>query len=301
MKKDQVVIFEKRGVILISGIDADNFLQNIITNDIKKVSNENSIFAALLTPQGKYLNEFFIVKNHDGYLLDCSEDSTDELIENLSKYKLRSKIEIKDLSSKFVVGVISLEKFQELQKVTKSNNTIFYRETPIFSDSRNKQLGARILSNLNKFYLTIKKLNLKIVDNDEYYSLAHKLGIPEKGLKNLKGQLFGLEANFELFNAIDFKKGCFVGQENTARMRLKKKLRRRLVPIKAEFNLEKNSNIIQNNQVIGKVLIDKPYPFGLIKYNDAQIEDLIEANLFIDDKKVSLISIEKNLKKEINK
>ena len=63
MKKDQVVILEKRGTVLISGNDADNFLQNIITNDIKKVSNENSIFAALLTPQGKYLNDFFIVKN----------------------------------------------------------------------------------------------------------------------------------------------------------------------------------------------------------------------------------------------
>ena len=63
MKKDQVVILEKRGAVLISGNDADYFLQNIITNDIKKVSNENSIFAALLTPQGKYLNDFFIVKN----------------------------------------------------------------------------------------------------------------------------------------------------------------------------------------------------------------------------------------------
>ena len=110
MKKDQVVILEKRGVILISGNDADDFLQNIITNDIKKVSNENSIFAALLTPQGKYLNDFFIVKNPRGYLLDCNENSTEELIKNLSKYKLRSDIKIEDLSSEFVVGVVNPEK-----------------------------------------------------------------------------------------------------------------------------------------------------------------------------------------------
>ena len=84
MKKDQVVILEKRGAVLISGNDADYFLQNIITNDIKKVSNENSIFAALLTPQGKYLNDFFIVKNDKGYLLDCNENSTEELVKNLS-------------------------------------------------------------------------------------------------------------------------------------------------------------------------------------------------------------------------
>ena len=102
MKKDQVVILEKRGVILISGNDASDFLQNIVTNDIKKVSDKNSIFSAILTPQGKYLNEFFIISHQKGYLLDCSEDSTDEIIENLSKYKLRSQVEIKDL----VVGDI---------------------------------------------------------------------------------------------------------------------------------------------------------------------------------------------------
>ena len=153
MKKDQVVILEKRGVILISGNEADDFLQNIITNDIKKVSNENSIFAALLTPQGKYLNDFFIVKNRRGYLLDCNENSTEELIKNLSKYKLRSDIKIEDLSSEFVIGVVNPEKFIELQKEVKSGlNTIHYRDTPIFSDPRNKKLGARIFSNLEKLY-----------------------------------------------------------------------------------------------------------------------------------------------------
>ena len=208
MKKDQVVILEKRGAVLISGNDADYFLQNIITNDIKKVSNENSIFAALLTPQGKYLNDFFIVKNHKGYLLDCNENSTEELIKNLSKYKLRSDIKIEDLSSKFVIGVISYEKFVDLQKEVRSDlNTIYYRNTPIFSDPRNKKLGARIFSNLEKLYLTIKKLNLKIIDSSEYYSLAHELGVPEKGQVNLKDKLFGLEANFEKLQAIDFKKG----------------------------------------------------------------------------------------------
>ena len=106
MKKDQVVILEKRGAILISGADSGEFLQNVITNDIYKVSNKNSIFAALLTPQGKYLNDFFVVKHQAVYLLDCSEDSTGELIKNLSKYKLRSKVEIKDLSSNFVIEII---------------------------------------------------------------------------------------------------------------------------------------------------------------------------------------------------
>ena len=177
MKKDQVVILEKRGAVLISGNDADYFLQNIITNDIKKVSNKNSIFAALLTPQGKYLNDFFIVKNHKGYMLDCNENSTEELIKNLSKYKLRSDVKIEDLSSEFVIGVINHEKFIDLQKEVKSDlNTIYYRNTPIFSDPRNKKLGARIFSNLEKLYFLPNPHKLN----------SHRKSIVPKNLNPLK-------------------------------------------------------------------------------------------------------------------
>ena len=290
MKKDQVVILEKRGVILVSGEDSKDFLQNIITNDINKVSNKNSIFSALLTPQGKYLNEFFIIQNIKGYLLDCSENFTGELIKNLSKYKLRSKVEIEDFSTEFVIGIINDSKFKELQGDLKSNeNTITYRDTPIFLDPRNEKLGARIISNLEKLYLTIKKLSLNIIDNKEYYSLAHKLGIPEKGLINLKDQLFGLEANFETLQAIDFKKGCFVGQENTARMKLKNKLRKRLLPISSIERLNIGDEITFNNIKIGKILIDQPYAFGLIKVIEPNLEDFIDKKLLANNKECKIL------------
>ena len=290
MKKDQVVILEKRGVILVSGEDAKDFLQNIITNDINKVSYRNSVFAALLTPQGKYLNEFFIIQSNKGYLLDCSENSTGELIKDLSKYKLRSKVEIEDFSTEFVIGVINDSKFKELQADLKSNeNTITYRDTPIFLDPRNEKLGARIISNLEKLYLTIKKLSLKIIDNKEYYSLAHKLGVPEIGLINLKDQLFGLEANFEMLQAIDFKKGCFVGQENTARMKLKNKLRRRLLPISSSKKLNIGDEITFNDIKIGKILIDQPYPFGLIKVFEPNLEDFKDKVLLANNKECKIL------------
>ena len=291
MKKDQVIILEKRGVILISGEDSKDFLQNIVTNDMNKVSHKNSIFSALLTPQGKYLNEFFIIKKKsEGYLLDCSENSTEELIKDLSKYKLRSKVQIKDLSSEFVIGVINLLKFQELQKELKLyENTIIYRETPIFLDIRNEELGARMISNIEKLYLTIKKLNLTIIDAKEYYSLAHNLGVPEKGLLNLKNQLFGLEANFDLLQAIDFKKGCFVGQENTARMKLKNKLRRRLMPLSSSEKLNIGDELTYNNIKIGKILIDGPHPFGLIKLVDPELEDFKDKKLYANNKECKIL------------
>ena len=290
MKKDQVVILEKRGVVLVSGEDAKDFLQNIITNDINKVSRKKSVFAALLTPQGKYLNEFFIIQSDKGYLLDCSENSTKELITGLSKYKLRSKVNIKDLSSEFVIGVINSFKFQELQKELKLNdNTITYRDTPIFLDPRNKDLGARIISPLEKLYLTIKKLSLNITDSKEYYSLAHKLGVPEKGLINLKDKLFGLEANFEELKAIDFKKGCYVGQENTARMKLKNKLRRRLLPLETSERLDVGAELKYENSKVGVILIAKPYPFGLINIVDPDLKEFENKELIANNKSCRIL------------
>ena len=162
MKKDQIILLEDRGLISINGHDAKNFLQNIITNDIEKVNNSCSIFSALFTPQGKYFFEFFLIQSKDGYLLDCDSKATKEIINYLTKYKLRSKIEIKDKSNEYIIGIVSLEKFNEIQKSeNKQTDTIEYRNSSIFIDSRNKKLGARILSTLEKLHLTIKKLELK--------------------------------------------------------------------------------------------------------------------------------------------
>ena len=165
MEKDQIIILENRGLVSVTGDDAKEYLQNIITNDINKVSYSNSVFAALLSPQGKYLFDFFVVKKNDGYLLDCNGESVKELINNLSKYKIRSKVDIKNLSSKYVVGIMSFENFKMIQMdLGKQDLTLEYRESPIFLDPRDSDLGARIISPLEKLYLTIKKLHLSIVE-----------------------------------------------------------------------------------------------------------------------------------------
>ena len=117
MEKDQIILLEDRGLISITGEDSKNFLQNIITNDIEKVSFSSSIFSALFTPQGKYLFEFFVIKSKNGYLLDCDYKFTKEIVNYLLKYKLRSKIEITDISSDYVIGLISSENFLIFKKV----------------------------------------------------------------------------------------------------------------------------------------------------------------------------------------
>ena len=292
MEKDKIILLEDRGLISITGEDSKNFLQNIITNDVEKVSSSNSIFSALFTPQGKYLFEFFLLLTKEGFLLDCDNKFTNEIITYLSKYKLRSKIEIKDISTNHVIGLISLEKFTEIQNnENKNTDTIVYRDSPVFIDPRNKKLGARILSTLEKLHLTIKKLDLKIIKAENYFIDAHALGIPIKGVENLKEQLFGLEANFEELKAIDFKKGCYVGQENTARMKLKNKLRRRLLPIKFDQELSIGDELKYNDITIGKVLINKPIPFALVKLFDPDFSEFNDKEISINDNKAKLINI----------
>ena len=290
MDKDQIILLEDRGLILITGKDVKNFLQNIITNDIEKVNLSNSIFSALFTPQGKYLFEFFLIQSKNGYLLDCDNKFTNEIINYLLKYKLRSKIELSDISKDYVIGLINSEKFLDIQKnENKTGDTIEFRGSPLFLDPRNNNLGARIVSSLEKLHLTIKKLNLKIIKPDTYFAKAHSLGIPIKGIENLKDQLFGLEANFEELNAIDFKKGCYIGQENTARMKLKEKLRRRLLPISSTEKLNLGEEIFYNKIKIGKILIEQPYPFGLIKVIDPNIEDFENKELLANNKKCRIL------------
>jgi folate-binding protein YgfZ len=290
MEKDQIILLEDRGLIFISGEDAKNFLQNIITNDVEKVSLSASIFSALFTPQGKYLFEFFLIQSKNGYLLDCDNKFTNEIINYLLKYKLRSKIEIIDISKDYVIGLINSEKFLDIQKnENKTGDTIEFRGSPLFLDPRNNNLGARIISSLEKLHLTIKKLNLKIIKPDTYFAKAHSLGIPIKGIENLKDQLFGLEANFEELNAIDFKKGCYIGQENTARMKLKEKLRRRLLPISSTEKLNLGEEIFYNKTKIGKILIEQPYPFGLVKVIDPNIEEFESKELLANNKKCKIL------------
>ena len=280
MEKDKIIILEDRGLISISGVDARDFLQNILTNDIDKVRETNSIFSAIFTPQGKYLYEFFIIRSKNSYLLDCDNEFTNEIMTYLSKYKLRSEIEIEDRSNKYVVGVIDLKKFEEIKENEKKDfETITYNESVVFLDPRSKKLGARILSNLENLYLIIKKLNLKTTNVEDYLKHAYLCGIPIKGIKDLKDQLFGLEANLEELNAIDFKKGCYVGQENTARMKLKNKIRKKLFSISSDKSLSLGDEIIYEKNVVGKILISKPYSFALIKLFDPDIDSFVNKDL----------------------
>ena len=278
MNINNVYILEDRGILFIQGTDTKEFLQNLITNDINKVDEANSCFASLLTPQGKYLFDFLIIKHKKGYFIDCEKKQIEELFKQLNIYKFRSDIEILNLSNEFVVAAFSYEKFISFDRAKDlPGNTFKYREDPVFLDPRHKKLGGRLIINLEKLHLSLKKVDLDSTDPEEYYKLSYELGIPQKNTEKLRNKLFGIECNFEELNGIDFKKGCYIGQENTSRIKLRNKLSKRLLPIQLiEGKLIEGSPIKNNDNEIGKVLINNQYPFAIVKYLSDYFDPKIE-------------------------
>ena len=292
MNIDEIYILEDRGFVFINGEDAKDFLQNIITNNINTVTDNNSSFASILTPQGKYLVEFFIIKHNDGYLLDCEKSNVEQLTKIFSNYKLRSKVNFNNESNNYVAAIISKDKFISLENGKNSLGfTIQYRTNPIFMDPRNELIGARLISSLEKLHLSIKKLNLKIANKDDYYNKCYEIGIPEKNLNKLKEKIFGIENNLEELNALDFKKGCYVGQENTSRIKLRSKLRRRLLPVKLiKGKINENEVIKFQDFEVGRILIDQPYPFAIVKLTDPNINKFLNEILQCESGTVKIFS-----------
>ena len=137
MNTQNVYILEDRGILYINGEDANEFLQNMISNDINKVNEDNSCFASLLSPQGKFLFAFIITKHKSGYFIDCEKSQVEALFKQLIIYKLRSKVEIMNLSNEFVVAAFNRDKFLKFEGAKDiPGNTIKYREDCILARSK---------------------------------------------------------------------------------------------------------------------------------------------------------------------
>ena len=294
MEKNEFITLEDRGFIQVKGVEAKEFLQNIVTNDLEKVTNNSTVFSSILTPQGKYLFEFFILKLKDGYLLESEKKSIAEIIKLLNFYKLRSKVEFIDLTDKYMVAIISLEKFKEINNSSlQKGSTASYQNDMVYIDPRNVKLGAKIISKLENVQPTIKKLNLEKADKNKYYNKSFQLGIPQVDLDKLKEKIFGIENNLDELNGIDFKKGCYIGQENTSRIKLRNKLRRRILPIqKISGEISENDTIKYKGNEIGKIMIGKPYSFALIKVVDPDLNEFNNIELTCGNSKVRILKPE---------
>ena len=302
MEINETTVLDDRGFVKINGDEAKSFLQNIVTNDIEKITDSLTLFSSIFTPQGKYLYEFFILKFEDGYLLECEKKLTSEIIKIFDFYKLRTKVNLIDVSKKYTNIIISLEKFKKITKTQHMENstlsceegsTLSCENERIYVDPRSKNLGAKIITKIENIENIIKKLDLKKIDKKNYYEKSFALGIPQLNLTKLKDKIFGIENNLDELNGIDFKKGCYIGQENTSRIKLRNKLRRRILPVqKISGNVSENDVIKYKDHDVGKIMIDKPYSFALVKVVDPNLKEFSDTELMCGKSKVKILKPE---------
>lgn len=210
----------QRKVFRFSGTDARKFLQNLITNDIKRLDT-GPIYSALLTPQGKFIADFFLIPDGNDILMDVDTDAAAPLIPRLNMYKLRADVTISETNLIVSRGL---------------------KDAPegAVADPRDANLGWR--------YYGAEDHNTDTVDWDAL-RVDHK--IPEMG-RELDAESYILEMGFEGLNGVDFRKGCYVGQEVTARMKHKTELRKGLVRLVSDADIPENADVVSNGKVIGR-------------------------------------------------
>lgn len=251
MPPTRKALLPDRGVVHVTGEDADKFLQGLVTNDIsgpaaaQPKTTPAAVHAGLLTPQGKILFEFFIVGLGSGLLLDVASDRVADLVKRLTMYKLRAKVDIADASQDFAVVAAWGGPFASGLNATH------------YDDPRLAALGVRWLVPRSLLDRQIEGRvsagEAEQVDAAAYHAHRIALGVPEGGKDYAFGDAFPHEANFDLLNGVSFSKGCFVGQEVVSRMQHRGGARKRIVIVAADAPLKSGTAINTGAASIGTV------------------------------------------------
>lgn len=215
-----------RGVIAVSGADAHAFLQGLISNDMAKVAGGQAIYAALLTAQGKFLFDFFVVPSGEGVLLDCEGDRRAALLKKLKMYKLRADVTLTDRSDDIAVTALFGDGLEAL--VAPAAAATPWGAGVVFHDPRDAAIGARLIHPRRPG----PDLGASAAaDPAAYEARRVALALPD-GARDIAVEKDGLlDVGFERLNGVDFAKGCYMGQEVTARMKYRGLVKKTLAPL----------------------------------------------------------------------
>lgn len=211
-----------RVVLSVTGEDRVKFLQGLVSNDVEHLAG-HVVYAAMLTPQGKYLADFFLTEGDDAILLDVHEGLADGLLQRLTMYKLRAKVDIAKSPLNVLRGL----------------------GTPppgAFDDPRHADLGWRACAPDAGAAASIDWDGIRVANC-----------IPESGIELVPNEIFILEAGFERLSGVDFQKGCYVGQEVTARMKHKTELRKGFVTVDIDGQAPVGADILADGKVAGQI------------------------------------------------
>ncbi len=224
-----------RQVLRIGGPERHSFLQGLVTNDIEKLSPERALYAALLSPQGKILADFMLIQRDEEILLDCDADTAPNLLKRLTMYKLRAEVSIDTAPDLQVAAIFGAGAAELAGAEASPGKTVRKADTLLVVDPRYAALGVRLVG--TDALSLAKELTPHETSPGAYQAHRHQLGIAEGPEELGVEQMFALEANLAELNGVDFQKGCYVGQELTARMKHKTTLRKRIVPLDAQETL----------------------------------------------------------------
>lgn len=226
-----------RGVIEVAGADAHKLLQGLITNDVETARDGRAIFAGLLTPQGKILFDFFMVPKGDGFLIEAPKAALGDLVKRLNFYRLRAAVEIKEAPFKVVACWGGAPKPAA--------------GALAFADPRAPELGTRALLPQG---MSVDKMGYGSASETAYHAMRIAQGVPEGGRDYAYGDAFPHEAMFDQLLGVDFKKGCFVGQEVVSRMEHRGTARKRILPVEGDRPLPViGSEVIAGDAAIGSL------------------------------------------------
>jgi folate-binding protein YgfZ len=224
----------ERGVLAVPGPDARAFLQGLVSNDVLRVSPSRAVHAALLTAQGRYLHDFFIAEIGGTLCLDCEATRRDDLLRRLKVYKLRSKVALEDLTARMAVAALPGADAVDLGLANEPGAAKEIAGGAVFADPRLAALGARAILPRATLAATLAARGFSPGGMDEYEALRLALGVPDGSRDLPVEKALLLENGFDELNGVDWKKGCYVGQELTARMKYRALVKKRLLPVGIE-------------------------------------------------------------------
>ena len=246
MAQPQFNLLPHRSVIAVTGDDRVEFLQGLISNDTTRVSTERAIWAALLTPQGRFLNDMFVVDDGAGaLLLETERERAPALARKLTLHKLRSKVAVEDRSAALEVAVVF---GSEAGKVPPISGAV------AFVDPRLPELGVRVLAPAGQAAALLAARGCAEAPVDAYEALRLELGVPDGSRDLPVEKALLLESGFDELNGVDWKKGCYMGQELTARTKYRGLVKKRLFPVRIEGALPVPGTIVElDGQDVGEL------------------------------------------------
>jgi len=232
MTDPRYVLFGERGAIALTGPDRSSFLQGLVSNDVTKVGPARAVYAALLTPQGKFLHDFFLVERDEALLLDCEAPRLADLKRRLGLFKLRSKIALDDASDRFTVGAVFGDgALAKLGLPNEAGSAIPFAGGVACVDPRLPAMGVRCILPRESAAGALADAGIARDDGASYDRLRLEIGLPDGSRDMEVEKAILLENGFDELNGVDWKKGCYMGQELTARTKYRGLIKKRLMPV----------------------------------------------------------------------